>query len=200
MTDVERPMVLLIGGPNGAGKTTISRRTVAEKARVMEFVNADVIASGLSGFDPDRAALAAGRVMLTRLHELAHERASFAFESTLASRSFVPWLRGLVEQGYDFHLTFVWLKSPQLAIRRVRYRHKTGGHSVPDDTIRRRYGRACHNFIYLYAPIATTWRVYDNSESEAQIVAHQVVGQPPIIHKPRTFAAIQRIADAPRQE
>lgn len=196
MPEHERPMVLLIGGPNGAGKTTISRRAIAERAEIMEFVNADVLASGLSGFDPDRAALAAGRVMLARLHDLAAERRSFAFESTLASRTFAPWIRGLVESGYDFNLTFVWLKSPQLAVRRVKFRHKTGGHFVPPETVRRRYARACHNFVHLYAPIATTWRVYDNSDLEAELVAYRLVDQPPIILKPKTFAAIRRIADA----
>ncbi|MBY0263551.1 MAG: zeta toxin family protein, partial [Phycisphaerales bacterium] len=114
--------MMLIGGPNGAGKTTISRKAIAETVGVPEFVNADAIAIGLSGFNPDLAAMAAGRVMLGRLRELAAERRDFAFESTLASRSFAPWLKSLVESGYQFHLTFVWLRSPELAVRRVRKR------------------------------------------------------------------------------
>jgi predicted ABC-type ATPase len=189
-------MVLVIGGPNGAGKTTISRRTIAERAGVAEFVNADAIALGLSAFDPDRAAMAAGRVMLERLRALAAMRASFAFESTLASRSFAPWLRGLVADGYDVHVTFVWLKSPQLAVRRVRSRFAHGGHFVPPDTVRRRYARACHNFVHMYAPLATTWRVYDNSFDEAEFVAYRMAHATPVVLKPRTYAAILRIADA----
>src|SRR2546423_2715906 len=114
----DSPSVIVLGGPNGAGKTTISRAVLGGVLGLAEFVNADVIAQGLSGFDPERAAFAAGRIMLARLRELAHERANFAFETTMASRTFAPWLAELRRAGYRVHLVFVFLRTPELAIRR----------------------------------------------------------------------------------
>jgi predicted ABC-type ATPase len=107
----DAPAVVVIGGPNGAGETTISRDYVAETLGIAEFVNADIIAQGLSGFDPERAALQAGRLMLKRLRELAAARASFAFETTMASRTFAPWIAELIASGYEFESAFVWLRS-----------------------------------------------------------------------------------------
>src|SRR5688572_10557901 len=95
----ERRHTVVLAGPNGAGKTTVARALLRDAMQVEEFVNADVLAQGLSGFAPERAAMAAGRIMLTRLNELAQERASFAFETTLASRTFAPWLAGLRESA-----------------------------------------------------------------------------------------------------
>ncbi len=157
------PSVIVLAGPNGAGKTTASTRILQGALQVDEFVNADVIARGLSGFNPERAALSAGRIMLSRLRELSRQRATFAFETTLASRSFAPWIEELVKGGYRFELLYLWLDSPELAIRRVRERASMGGHSVPEETIRRRYFSGLKNFFELYRPLATHWRFYDNS-------------------------------------
>ena len=110
------PLIVMLAGPNGAGKSTTSQEFLQGALRVDEFVNADVIAQGLSAFQPQRAALEAGRIMLRRLKELAHQRSSFAFESTLASRSFAPWIANLCGQGYEFALLFLWL--PSAAARR----------------------------------------------------------------------------------
>jgi predicted ABC-type ATPase len=126
-----------------------------------------VIAQGLSAFNPEGAALAAGRIMLARLKELAAARESFAFETTLASRSFAPWIRSLTSSGYDFHLLFLWLPSPQFAVERVAQRVQSGGHYVADEVVRRRYVKGLRNFFSLYQPLATTWRVYDNAVDEA---------------------------------
>ncbi len=122
---------------------------------VDEFVNADVIAQGLSAFDPSGAAIAAGRVMLSRLKELARVRVSFALETTLASKTFTPWLAKLIENGYELHLIFLWLPSADVAIQRVADRVKRGGHSVPEPTIRRRHQAGLHNFFRLYQPLAS---------------------------------------------
>lgn len=157
------PGVVIIGGPNGAGKTTISKAVLAGTLGITEFVNADIIAQGLSGFDPEKAAMQAGRVMLKRLDELAADRANFAFETTLASRTFAPWLRTLSDRRYRFYLTFVWVASPEISIRRVRNRVSRGGHFVPDDVVRRRYGRGIANFMQLYLPLAHRWVAYNNS-------------------------------------
>lgn len=163
MARVARPSLVVIAGPNGAGKSTLAPLLLQEALAVTEFVNADVIARGLSAFAPEKVAMAAGRLMLARLRELAGQRVSFAFESTLASRSFAPWIRQLLQAGYQFHLVFLWLPSAALAVQRVASRVRMGGHAVPADVVRRRYHAGLHNFFQMYLPLATTWRIYDSS-------------------------------------
>jgi predicted ABC-type ATPase len=160
------PSVIILAGPNGAGKSTAAPTLLQGKLAVTEFVNADVIAQGLSGFNPDAVSLAAGRIMLRRLHELAKERASFAFETTLASRTFAPWLKRLRQTDYHFHLVYLWLPSVELAVARVADRVRMGGHDVPEVTVRRRYRSGLRNFFRIYQPITTSWRVYDNSSAQ----------------------------------
>src|SRR4051794_17387848 len=157
------PSVVVLAGPNGAGKSTSAPSILKDALGVDEFVNADVIARGLSGFEPERAAIAAGRIMLARLRDLARQRTSFAFETTLASRSFAPWLADLVRNGYQFHLVFLLLPDPEMAVARVAARVSEGGHAVPEETIRRRYEAGLRNFFGLYQPMATTWNFWDNS-------------------------------------
>lgn len=161
-----KPHVIILAGPNGAGKSTTAPALLAGMLQVAEFVNADVIAQGLSGFRPDGAAMAAGRIMVERIHQLADERVDFAFETTLASRTFAPWLKELKQSGYAFHLIYLWLSNPELAVARVLERFQAGGHNVPEATIRRRYAAGLRNFFELYQPLADTWRVYDHSEPE----------------------------------
>jgi predicted ABC-type ATPase len=132
---------------------------------VSEFVNADMVARGLSAFQPERAALAAGRVMLGRLRELARHGQSFAFETTLASRSFAPWLAKLRQRGYRVHVFFLWLPTAESALARVAERVRMGGHAVPESTVRRRFHAGLQNFFTLYRPLAATWRMYDNSQA-----------------------------------
>lgn len=199
-TKGQRPIVVVLGGPNGAGKSTIARAVIAEIVQIREFVNADTIATGLSGFDPDAAAFAAGRIMLARLRELASARQSFAFESTLASRTFAPWLSGLRSVGYEVHVVFVWLRSAELAIKRVKKRVSKGGHDVPAEVVRRRYARSMANFRELYAPIATTWAVYNNSDNLGALVATGGAGVPPTILNRRVFSMIWSDFDGQRQE
>jgi predicted ABC-type ATPase len=169
-TSKSPPIVVVIAGPNGAGKTTIAKRVLADTLGITEFVNADAIAIGLSGFSPERAAIAAGRVMLTRLRELADAGESFAFESTLASRSFAPWLRELIVRGYELYVS---LASPAQAIRRVKARVRRGGHHVPNDIVRRRFERSARNLVELYLPIAATWRIFDNSTTSLGMIAER---------------------------
>jgi predicted ABC-type ATPase len=128
---------------------------------IRTFVNADVIAQGLSGFDPESHAVEAGRYMLAQLKRLAAERESFAFETTLASRSFAPWIDKLVDAGYEFSLIFVALPHADAAIDRVRQRVARGGHHVPNDVVRRRFERGRRNFLRLYQPRASYWQVYN---------------------------------------
>jgi predicted ABC-type ATPase len=157
------PAVFVLAGPNGAGKTTASRTILAETLRVMTFVNADVIARGLAGFEPDSAAVEASRIMLRRLHTLAEQRADFAFETTLAARGYAGGLRDLRSSGYAVHLVYFWLESADLAVARVAHRVSGGGHDVPEATVRQRCRRSVQNLLRLYCPLVSTWRVYDNT-------------------------------------
>jgi predicted ABC-type ATPase len=161
------PLVVAIGGPNGAGKSTIAPRLLSEMLGISEFVNADTIAAGLSARDPARAAVLAGRQMLLRMRELAVARADFAFETTLASRHFAPWLKRLQAEGYRFILVFLWLPSADEAVARVELRVRSGGHGVPEETVRRRYMRGLTNFFGLYRPLADRWHFIDNSDLAA---------------------------------
>jgi len=157
------PNLIVIAGPNGAGKSTVAPTLLRDLLGIDEFVNADVIARGLSAFDPESAAIQAGRIMLQRLRELAQQRADFAFETTLASRVFAPWVAGLAESGYLFRLVYLWVESAELCITRIAERVRTGGHDIPHDVVRRRYSAGLRNFFELYRPLAETWQVYDNS-------------------------------------
>jgi predicted ABC-type ATPase len=196
----ERPQIIVLGGPNGAGKTTVSRSALAGVLQVSDFVNADTIAAGLAAFNPESVALQAGRLMLARLHELAACRASFAFETTLASRSFAPWLRGLITSGYEVQLLYVWLRSPDLAVARVRARIAKGGHAIPEETIRRRYWRSASNFARLYSPMVNQWRVYDNSRESPRLVAFRAAGEPVTVRAPRIWRALCEAAAATSQD
>jgi len=157
------PIVVVLAGPNGAGKSTAAPRLLKGSLGVVEFINADLIARGLSPFDPEGAALAASGVMLERMEALADRGVSFGLESTLAARSLAPRLQNLITRGYEFHLVFLHLPSADLAVARVADRVRLGGHDVPEMTIRRRYESGLRNFFSLYQPIATSWRILDNS-------------------------------------
>jgi predicted ABC-type ATPase len=166
----EKPQIVIIAGPNGAGKSTLAPVLLRDTFGLLEFVNADTISAGLSAFNAEAVALDAGRVMLTRLRELANNKRSFAFESTLDTRSYAAWLRHLKLGGYEFHLLFLWLSTPELAIQRVSDRVRRGGHSVNDSIVRRRYGRGLNNLFELYIPLADTWAIYDNSGNGAPLL------------------------------
>jgi predicted ABC-type ATPase len=166
-----RPIVVLIAGPNGAGKSTSAPWLLEGALGVSEFVNADTLALGLSAFGPQRVALAAGKIMLARVKELAANRKSFAFETTLASRSFAPWIRELIKTGYLFHLFYLWLPTADIAVARVAERVRRGGHNVPEPDIRRRYLSGLQNFFTLYSPLAATWRIYDNCQWGPSLIA-----------------------------
>jgi len=143
------PQVIVLAGPNGAGKSTSAPILISETLGIDEFVNADVIAQGLSAFRRDSVAMEAGRIMLQRLDELGRIKADFAFETTLASRSFAPRIQELIKVGYQFRLIFLWLPSADLAVLRVRQRVSEGGDDVPEETVRRRYAGGLFNFFHL---------------------------------------------------
>ena len=160
---MSHPHLIIIAGPNGAGKSTAAPLLLRDTLGVVEFVNADAIAQGLSGFQPELAGLQAERIMLKRLQGLADARRDFAFETTLASRSFAPWIGKLKQDEYFFEIVFLYLASPDVAVSRVEERVRMGGHSVPENVIRRRYRAGIRNFYHLYRPLADFWRIYDNT-------------------------------------
>jgi predicted ABC-type ATPase len=186
------PRVIVLAGSNGAGKSTSARTVLAERLGLTTFDNADVIAQGLAGFDPASAALEASRIMLERLRALAERRADFAFETTLAARSYAPWLTELRAGGYTVDLVYFWLASAGLAVARVAERVRTGGHDVPEATVQQRYMRSVRNFFTLYRPAVDRWQFFDNSGSGAPQL-NSTRGQV------RTSGRVQRESPGPDQ-
>jgi len=162
----------LIAGPNGAGKSTSAPEILSGVRKVAEFVNADVIAreQGLSD-------VAAGRQTLARLEALAAARRDIAFETTLASRMLLPRIQGMQAVGYVFQLTFFWLPSADMAVERVAHRVASGGHSIPEDVIRRRYERGLDNFFNAYSLAADTWVMVDNTHRPGRPIAWRRIGE-----------------------
>jgi predicted ABC-type ATPase len=175
------PNVYVIGGCNGSGKTTASLVVLPSILDCHEYVNADAIAAGLSPLNPDAMAILAGRLMLQRLRELMAAQVDFAFESTLAARSFVLFLQDCKAQGYLIHLAYFWLRSPELAIARVARRVASGGHDIPETIIRRRYDRSLQNLRELYLPLCDSWLIFDNSETRPEPIARYMSGTVPLI-------------------
>jgi len=162
--------LFLIAGPNGSGKTT-SSFDMLKACSIDEYVNADAIAYGLSPLQYDTVAIKSGRLMLERIHYLLEQNKSFAFETTLASRSFVNLIHQAKKQGYTVSLIFLWMKDVKLAIERVERRVESGGHDIPREIIIRRYKKGLTNFFNLYLPIVDRWAFYDNSTSSPEFVA-----------------------------
>lgn len=164
--------LFIIAGPNGAGKTTASYTVLPEMLDCKEFVNADEIAKGISPFQPDRASIDAGRLMLHRINELIKNKVDFAFETTLSTRSYVNTIIKAKVSGYFVTLVYFWLTSPDLAIERVKIRVKEGGHNIAEDVIKRRYINGIKNLFNLYLPISDYWMVIDNSENPFKLIAN----------------------------
>jgi predicted ABC-type ATPase len=155
--------VLIIAGPNGAGKTTFAREFLTRDAGFLSFANADLIAAGLAPFDPSRAAIRAGRIMLQQIEEHVARGEDFAFETTLAGRGYARAIPRWRASGYRIALMFLSLPSPEVAILRVQTRVRQGGHAVPEEVIRRRFRAGLLNFQRLYKPLVDTWALYDSS-------------------------------------
>lgn len=173
------PNLFVLGGPNGAGKTTIHGKLLSGSRRVEEYVNADAIAAALDADPGSSRDFRAGRLMLGRLNSLAANQADLAFETTLASRSLLRRITSMREAGYLFHLIYLWLPSTEMAVQRVAARVRDGGHSIPDNIVRRRFGRSLSNFFNIYRPIADSWLMLDNSTvPEPGAIAWRNVGGP----------------------
>lgn len=165
-----KPRCIVIAGPNGAGKTTFAREFLPKDEGVTHFVNADLIAGGLSPLRPEIAAVTAGRIFLAELDRLAKARADFAFETTLSGQTHLSRLKRWKSSGYRVEVVFLRLASPQIAIRRVAERVKQGGHNVATGDVLRRFERGWNNFCSFYRPLANSWAVYDNSGERPQLI------------------------------
>jgi len=167
------PYLYIIAGCNGAGKTTASFTILPEMLKCKEFVNSDEIAKGLSPFNSDNIAVAieASRIMYKRIKELIAAGDTFAMETTLATRSVANLIREAQGNGYYVTLLYFWLNTPDLAVERVKMRVSTGGHSIPENTIRRRYEAGIHNLFELYLHISDYWMITDNSMSPMAVIA-----------------------------
>ncbi len=169
-TQQKAPICLIIAGPKGAGKTTFAREFLPREAGILHFVNADLIAAGLSPLKPELAALAAGRLLLTEVDRLASARADFAFESTLSGLTYATRLKAWKVAGYRVEIVFLRLASVRLALRRIADRVRQGGHRVPPADVRRRFVRGWDNFVNTYRSLADAWAVYDNSQQVVRLV------------------------------
>ena len=175
--------IYVIAGPNGVGKTTASQSLLPELLDCNEFVNADEIAKALSPFKPESVALEAGRIMLSRINHLMKNGQTFAFETTLATKSYKNLLLKAKELGFETFLIFIYLNSDELAIQRVKTRVIEDGHNIPEETIKRRYSNGLKNFFSIYQKIVEEWIFIDNSENDPKILAEGDLNETKILDK-----------------
>ena len=166
----------IIAGCNGAGKTTASFTILPEILDCKEFINADEIAKGLSPFQPEKVAVEAGRIMLSRMEDLLLDGKSFAFETTLATKSYKQKILYAQQNGYQVTLLFFWLKNLEMAKKRVATRVEEGGHDIPKEVIERRYHKGIKNLFEIYLPIVDKCFIFDNSEGEQMLIAEKEKG------------------------
>jgi predicted ABC-type ATPase len=195
----KRPTVYVIAGANGAGKTTFASEFLPDFVQCREFLNADLIAAGLSPFAPETQNVRAGRLLLERIRQLANERADFSFETTLSGRSYVRLLAGMKANGYRIVLFFLWLPNADTAVARVQNRVKQGGHNVPAADIRRRYGAGVRNLFWLYRPISDGWWLYDASRLPPRLIASEE-RRHLTVKQTKLYRRIEKQAEESREE
>lgn len=176
------PSLYVIGGANGSGKTTVALTVLPRFLKVFEYVNADAIAAGLSPLNPESMAMRSGRLMLERLQSLTEMGVDFAFETTLAARTFVHFIEDCKARGYTINLIYLWLPSADLAVERVAKRVASGGHHISAEVVRRRYERGLKNLVGLYLPISDGWMIFDNSAEEFRLIAECIIDEQPSIY------------------
>jgi predicted ABC-type ATPase len=196
---MKRPTVYVLAGPNGAGKTTFASQFLPGFVECREFLNADLIAAGLSPFAPETQNLRAGRLLLQRINELAAAKENFGFETTLSGLGYVRLLRQMQNEGYRLVMFFLWLPSAEIAVTRVANRVRQGGHAVPEEDVRRRFTAGLRNFFQLYRPLADAWWLYDASQPPPKMIAEEDGGKLVVRH-PRLYRRIERMAEEAAHE
>ncbi len=185
----------IIAGCNGAGKTTAAFTILPEILDCKEFVNADEIAKGLSPFQPEKASVEAGRIMLNRINEMLNDGKSFAFETTLSTRSYKNKIIKAKENGYRISLIYFWLQSIELAKERVIIRVTEGGHNIEPDIIKRRYIKGVKNLFDIYLPIVDSALIIDNSEGKYELLAEKQINNSPNILNQNKFNLLKSVYD-----
>jgi predicted ABC-type ATPase len=165
------PTLYIIAGPNGVGKTTFANRYLPDEARQLEFVNADLIAKGLSPFDPDSVSIEAGKIALKRMRELIAHKIGFTWETTMSGRTAAGWLREARDAGYVLKAYFLWVRHPETTIGRIHQRVTEGGHNIPEETSRRRFFKTIQNFFEIYRPVMHSWKLFQNEFPGTRLVA-----------------------------
>jgi len=163
--------VYIIAGPNGSGKTTFAKTFLPEYTKCERFINADLIARGLSPFSPQQVALKSGKLVLGQIKELSRNGSDFAFETTMSGATYLKYFKMMKEKGYKVHIFFLWIPNSQLAIARVKDRVSQGGHNVPIKDIKRRFARSMERFFKEYRLLADKWILFNNSGAKPEIIA-----------------------------
>jgi predicted ABC-type ATPase len=176
--------VYIIAGSNGAGKTTFAREFLPDYANCRRFINPDLIAAGLSPFDPSAAGAEAGKIVLREVQRAINVGDSFAFESTLSGRTYLRILRQARDAGFKLHLFYLWIPSADLALARIRDRVEAGGHNVPEPDVRRRYPRSLRNLFTLYGPEVDTIHFFDNSGENPDLIFKEETGRITVLNRP----------------
>ena len=182
--------LFIIAGCNGAGKTTASFTILPEMLQCKEFVNADEIAKGLSPFNPESVAIEAGRIMLRRMQELIRAKVDFAFETTLAPKTYKHLIELAKTEGYLITLIYFWLNSPDLAVARVKMRYANGGHDVGEKIVRRRYFSGLRNLFLLYLPLCNFWMMINSSVTPSQLIAEGADNKKVKVHQYQAYNEI----------
>jgi len=165
--------VYIIAGPNGSGKTTFARTFLPEYAKCDRFINADLIATGLSPFSPQQVAIKSGKLVLEQIKEYSTNGVDFGFETTMSGVTYLKYFQMLKERGYKIHIYFLWIPSSQLAIARVKDRVAQGGHNVPIVDIKRRFERSTEKFFKQYRLLTDQWMLFNNEQSKPKLIARK---------------------------
>lgn len=195
---MKKTNLYIIAGCNGAGKTTASFTILPEILNCKEFVNADEIAKGLSPFQPEKVAFEAGRIMLNRIDDLFRNHIDFAFETTLATKSYKQKIEYAQKNGYNTTLLFFWLQNSELAKERVKTRVLEGGHNIPPDIIDRRYLNGIRNLFEIYLEIVDQSYIFDNSEGKPILIAEKSINEDIVIHNIERFTDLKKYHDKER--
>lgn len=175
--------VYIISGPNGSGKTTFASTFLPEYAKCDRFINADLIAAGLSPFSPQQVAIKSGKLVLEQIKEYSDDGFNFGFETTMSGVTYLKYFMMLKDKGYKIHIFFLWIPNAQLAIARVKDRLLQGGHNVPIVDIKRRFERSTNKFFKQYRLLADQWMLFNNSKSKSELIARKQNAHVDVIDK-----------------